>query len=86
MLVENLDHVEHVHLVLLKHSSHSVIAEYLTFVARVLKIVFFNVLPDTFGRLWTRYLSKSAGRSATQTACDLQWCHRQGISIDSEIH
>jgi hypothetical protein len=50
---EDFGHLEHVYLILLEHSSHGRVTNDLSFVFRILKIVFAYVLPQSFHRLRT---------------------------------
>jgi hypothetical protein len=52
--------------VLLKDSSHRIIAANKAFVSRVLKIVFLNIVPDSFDRLWPRKLGLSQFSASSQ--------------------
>lgn len=51
VLAQDLVHGEHVHLVLLEHGAHGLVADDLSLVVGILKVVFTDVLPDMFDAL-----------------------------------
>lgn len=54
LLAHELRHGEHVHLVLPKHFSHRAVAQDISLVSRILEIVAFDMLPQSFGDFGTR--------------------------------
>ena len=70
VLAEDFVHREHMHFVLLEHSSHTLIAANHAFIAWILQVVGANVGPYAFHRLWARKLLRliSAGLSIQRLA------------------
>ena len=56
VLIEDLGHGEHVDPILLKHSAHRIVTANLASIARILKLIFTDVLPYPLDSLWTRKL------------------------------
>ena len=54
VLVQDLGHGEHVDFILLEHRSHRLVAYDLTLVFWILKIIGFDMLPESFHCLWSR--------------------------------
>lgn len=57
VMVQDLGHLKHVHLILLENSSHRIVAADLPSVARILKLVGADMFPKSFDCLWTRELN-----------------------------
>jgi hypothetical protein len=57
IVVQNLGHLKHVHLILLENRPHRIVATDLPSIARILKLVGMNVFPKSFDGLWTRKLN-----------------------------